>query len=178
MVVLAGEPASLSKCDILQEKSPNVADVQAVIDEALGVAPAVNDLNADGGVNVADIQIIINAALGWGCAADSLPAILTLAPKATLAGSAFTLTVTGTNLAGATFTFSPPLTITSATINAGGTTATLVVSPPASAKGYYTLIGTSTTGGPSSPIPFSYRWWAALEGAATQGPGELAEELF
>jgi hypothetical protein len=153
MVVLAGEPTSLSKCDILQEKSPNVADVQALIDEALGVAPAVNDLNADGVVNAADIQIIINAALGWGCAADSLPAILTLAPKATLAGSAFTLTVTGANLAGATFTFSPPLTITSATISAGGTTATLVVSPAASAKGYYTLIGTSATGGPSSPIP-------------------------
>jgi len=153
MVVLAGEPTSLSKCDILQEMSPNVADVQAVIDEALGVAPAVNDLNADGGVNVADIQIIINAALGWGCAADSLPSILTVAPKSTLAGSAFTLTVTGANLAGATFTFSPTLPITSATINAGGSSATLVVSPPASAKGYYTLIGTSATGGPSSPIP-------------------------
>jgi hypothetical protein len=32
--------------------------------EALGVAPAVNDLNGDGVVNVLDVQIEIDAALG------------------------------------------------------------------------------------------------------------------
>ena len=80
------------------------------------------------------------------------PIILTVAPKATLAGTPFTLTVTGTNLAGATFSFSPPLTITSEAINAGGTSATLTVSPASSAKGYYTLIGTNAAGS-SSAIP-------------------------
>jgi hypothetical protein len=62
------------------------------------------------------------------------------------------MTVTGANLTGATFSFSPPLTITSASINGGGTSATLAVSPASSAKGYYTLIGTSTSG-TSSTIP-------------------------
>ena len=58
-----------SPCDILQKGNTNVADVQAIINEALGVAPVVNDLNGDGVVNVADAQIVINAALGLGCAA-------------------------------------------------------------------------------------------------------------
>ena len=151
-VAIALEPASFSKCDILHEGSTNAADVRAIVNEALGVTPAVNDLNGDGVVNVVDVQIVINAALGSGCSADSLPAILTLAPKATLAGTPFTLTVTGTNLSGATFSFSPPLTITSATTNAGGTSATLMVSPAASAKGYYTLIGTNASG-TSGAIP-------------------------
>ena len=150
--MLAREPASFSKCDIFQEGSANVAGVQAVINQALGVAPALNDLNGDDLVDVVDVQIAINAALGLGCAADSLPAILTLAPKATLAGTSFTLTVTGANLTGATFAFSPPLAIASAAINLGGASATLVVSPPASAKGYYTLIATGAWG-PSSAIP-------------------------
>ena len=152
IAMLAREPASFSKCDIFQEGSANVAGVQAVINQALGVAPALNDLNGDDLVDVVDVQIAINAALGLGCAADSLPAILTLAPKATLAGTSFTLTVTGANLTGATFAFSPPLAIASAAINLGGASATLVVSPPASAKGYYTLIATGAWG-PSSAIP-------------------------
>jgi hypothetical protein len=44
-----------------------VADVQAMIDEALGILPAINDLNQDGVVNLADIQTVIDAARGWGC---------------------------------------------------------------------------------------------------------------
>jgi hypothetical protein len=44
-----------------------VADVQSLLNQALGVTPAVNDLNRDGTVNVADIQKTINAALGLGC---------------------------------------------------------------------------------------------------------------
>jgi uncharacterized repeat protein (TIGR03803 family) len=60
---------TFSPCDLKQNGNINVADVQLVINEALGVAPAVNDLNEDGSVNVADVQIEINAALGLGCAA-------------------------------------------------------------------------------------------------------------
>jgi uncharacterized repeat protein (TIGR01451 family) len=59
-----------SPCDVNQDQSTNVADVQRVINEALGVAPAVNDLNHDGAVNVPDVQIVINAALGLGCSAS------------------------------------------------------------------------------------------------------------
>ena len=45
-----------------------MADVQLIINEALGLIPAVEDLNGDGVVSVVDLQIIINAALGFGCA--------------------------------------------------------------------------------------------------------------
>jgi hypothetical protein len=47
----------------------DVSDVQLIISEALGVAPAVNDLQHDGVVNVGDVQIVINAVLGMGCSA-------------------------------------------------------------------------------------------------------------
>jgi hypothetical protein len=58
-----------SSCDINQSGSINAGDVLAMINEALGAAPAVNDLNGDGVVNVLDVQIISNAALGLNCAA-------------------------------------------------------------------------------------------------------------
>jgi hypothetical protein len=54
-------------CDINGDGAVNVVDVQLIVNEALGVTPAVNDLNHDGVVNVADVQIVINAALGLGC---------------------------------------------------------------------------------------------------------------
>jgi hypothetical protein len=54
-------------CDIIGYATTNVADVQMIINEALGVTPAVNDLSADGVVNIADVQIVINAAAGLGC---------------------------------------------------------------------------------------------------------------
>lgn len=59
----------VNACDINGDGAVNVADVQLIIDEALGVNPAINDLNGDGVVNVADVQIVINAALGLACAA-------------------------------------------------------------------------------------------------------------
>jgi hypothetical protein len=46
--------------------SGNVADVQALIHEALGTAPAGADMNGDGVVNVVDVQLMTNAVLGCG----------------------------------------------------------------------------------------------------------------
>jgi len=54
-------------CDATGDGLVTVADVQLIINEALGLAAAVDDLNHDGVVNVADIQKEINAALGLGC---------------------------------------------------------------------------------------------------------------
>ena len=54
-------------CDLNGDGSVSVADVQLIINEALGVIPAVHDLNHDGVVNVVDVQKEINAALGLGC---------------------------------------------------------------------------------------------------------------
>jgi hypothetical protein len=56
-----------ASCDINADGTTNVADVQLIINEALGVVAAVHDLNGDGVVNVADVQKVINAALGLGC---------------------------------------------------------------------------------------------------------------
>ena len=54
-------------CDINEDHVANVADVQVIINEALGVIVSSHDLNHDGRVNVADVQIVINSALGLGC---------------------------------------------------------------------------------------------------------------
>jgi len=61
--------STLGPCDLSGAGSASAADVQRIIDEALGVAAAVDDLNGDGVVNILDVQIEINAALGLGCAA-------------------------------------------------------------------------------------------------------------
>jgi hypothetical protein len=51
-------------CDINGGFGANITDVQAIINEALGLATAANDLNSDGVVNVVDVQIAINAVCG------------------------------------------------------------------------------------------------------------------
>ena len=71
----AATPASqsfqvtISLCDLKQNGSLNMADVQLIINEALGVMKPVNDLSRHGVVNVSDVQIEINAAMGLGCTA-------------------------------------------------------------------------------------------------------------
>ena len=54
-------------CDLQQNGTIGVPDVQLIINEALGVIPAVHDLSGDGTVNVTDIQIVTNAVLNLGC---------------------------------------------------------------------------------------------------------------
>jgi hypothetical protein len=61
--------SAANSCDIRTNGTVDVSDVQLIISEALGVAPAVNDLQHDGVVNVGDVQIVINAVLGMGCSA-------------------------------------------------------------------------------------------------------------
>jgi YD repeat-containing protein len=56
-----------SRCDVNQTGTTNVADIQTVINQALGASPPVNDLNGDSVVNVVDVQIVVSAALGLGC---------------------------------------------------------------------------------------------------------------
>jgi hypothetical protein len=66
----ANDPATITSgnaCDVGGHGSVNAADVQLMVNEALGVAPALNDLSQDGVVNVLDVQIVIAGALGLGC---------------------------------------------------------------------------------------------------------------
>jgi hypothetical protein len=41
--------------------------VQFIVNDALAIVPANNDLNNDGVVNIADIQRVLNAALNSSC---------------------------------------------------------------------------------------------------------------
>jgi hypothetical protein len=59
--------ATFSACDVGQQGTTNVTDVQRMINGALGAESATDDLNQDGAVNVIDVQIVIDAALGFGC---------------------------------------------------------------------------------------------------------------
>lgn len=59
--------STASVCNISQDSSVSVVDVQLILNEALGTMPAADDLNGDGLVNITDIQIVINAALGKNC---------------------------------------------------------------------------------------------------------------
>ena len=59
--------STLGSCDLKQDLSIRAADVQLIVNEALGVAPAVNSLTGGGVVSVVDVQIETNAALGLGC---------------------------------------------------------------------------------------------------------------
>src|SRR5580704_2990850 len=83
VTAISGQAASFSKCDVNQDGTTTVADVQSIINEALGVTPPTNDLNGNGVVNVVDVQFVINAVLGLGCVADTSqpPTITDFNPK-------------------------------------------------------------------------------------------------
>jgi hypothetical protein len=54
-------------CTFTGGATPTVADVQMIIDEALGLYPPAFDLNGDGTVNISDVEIVVNAALSASC---------------------------------------------------------------------------------------------------------------
>ena len=59
-----------SACDLEDGGGTTAADLQTMINEALGTASPANDLNHDGVVNVVDVEISTNAVLGLGCSAS------------------------------------------------------------------------------------------------------------
>lgn len=54
-------------CNVTNSASPGIADIQHVIDEALGARSPIDDMNFDGAVNLIDAQIVANAAANLGC---------------------------------------------------------------------------------------------------------------
>ncbi|MGA3044787.1 MAG: hypothetical protein ABSF54_28760, partial [Bryobacteraceae bacterium] len=56
-------------CEPTGDAAPSVADVQLIINEALGTAPPMHALTGGGTVTVGDIQTVVNAVLGLGCTA-------------------------------------------------------------------------------------------------------------
>ena len=61
------EVQTANRCDASQDQVLSVADVQLLINEALGTDLAADDLNGDGAVDIVDVEIDMNAALGLGC---------------------------------------------------------------------------------------------------------------
>jgi hypothetical protein len=59
-------------CDLQSNGNVNVADVQSVINQALGRAAPINDFNGEGLVGVVDVQIEITAVVTSSCAVQPL----------------------------------------------------------------------------------------------------------
>ena len=59
-----------SPCDLNSDQQSSVADVQSMINQALGITAAASDLNHDHKVNLVDMQIVLNAALNMGCSSS------------------------------------------------------------------------------------------------------------
>jgi len=55
--------ANFVSCDLNGDGHVDTADVQLILDEALGKTPPIHDLNHDGVVNVVDVQKLTNAVL-------------------------------------------------------------------------------------------------------------------
>jgi hypothetical protein len=85
----AAQGQTLSACDVNQDGSTNVADIQFIVKEALGEGPANGDLNNDGVGNVADVEIVIDAVMERGCAADGAIAYTLTVVNGAGAGSYF-----------------------------------------------------------------------------------------
>jgi hypothetical protein len=62
-----GGPIGVMNCDVNGGGTVEVADIQAMVNQTLGVSPATYDVNQDGVVNAIDVQQVINASMGLGC---------------------------------------------------------------------------------------------------------------
>ena len=54
-------------CDVNGDGVVNVRDVQNIIDQIMGTAPATADINGDGSVSILDLQILVNDILFGAC---------------------------------------------------------------------------------------------------------------
>jgi len=67
---LTNSPSAFSLCDVNQDGTTIVLDVQQEVNEALGNSPAASALHQIGAVNIVDVQIVIDAVGGLGCSAN------------------------------------------------------------------------------------------------------------
>jgi hypothetical protein len=57
----------IQQCNVTADFGITVSDVQQMINEALGLASAGDDLNGDGVVNIIDVLLEVNAAITGNC---------------------------------------------------------------------------------------------------------------
>ncbi|HEY7615901.1 MAG TPA: hypothetical protein VH744_03790 [Terriglobales bacterium] len=65
--------AQTSACNLNQDGSTNIADVQLAVNMALGLAPCTANITAPGVCDIIVVQRVVNAALGGACVTDSSP---------------------------------------------------------------------------------------------------------
>lgn len=100
-----------------------------------------------------------------------LPLITSVNPKGAFAGTTVTVSVTGVNLNGATFSFQPSfqppsLAIGTFSTNASGTSATISVTTGATASGRFALVATNAAG-PSTAVTIPGNRFSVASSAAT-----------
>jgi hypothetical protein len=140
LVVTSQGQTSFSPCDVNHDGSTTVADAQSVINQALGLAQAVNDLNNDGSVNVVDVQVVINAALNLGCLTGVPPLTVTgFNPQSGPIGTL--VTVTGSNFGTAPKGSMPQVTLS---MQGGGTIAAPTATFTATAISFVIPAGAAT----------------------------------
>jgi uncharacterized repeat protein (TIGR01451 family) len=61
--------AIITRCDVNQDGMIGITDLQSLIEQALGILQASNDLNTDGTVSLVDVQLAVAAALNNTCQA-------------------------------------------------------------------------------------------------------------
>ena len=136
VAVSCGFSSSFSNCDINQLGATGIADVQGMVNQALGAAQPNNDLNSDGVINVVDVEIDLNTALGLVCVAD--PGLVSVVPNSAQQGTSnLGVTITGrlTNFTnGSSVDLGAGVTVTNvAATNATTLTATLAIDANAAA---------------------------------------------
>ena len=180
-----GRP-NTSKCDIDGNGFTNVADAQAIINQALGKTQPQNALTTDGEVNVLDVQIVIAAAAGLGCAPDGLgsttngpaPTITSFSPASAPVGTL--VTIIGTNLQTSTGSAQVTLaqqgggTIAGPVSSATLTTLSFVI-PAGAATGVVNVSANGSTASSTTPltiVPSSTFTLTASPGSASLIQGQ------
>ena len=67
VVTLDTTGVTSQSCDVKQVGSFTIGDLQSVINQALGIDPAENDLTRDGDITVADVQVVLKSVLTKVC---------------------------------------------------------------------------------------------------------------
>jgi hypothetical protein len=136
---------AFSKCDVNQDMVTNAADARLMIQQALGINPATDDLTGSGTVDLVDVQIVINAVLQLGCEAEAQTQVepeirfpvtttLTLAPSANPsvfgAQVMLTATVTPSAAVGQVTFYNGTSILGYATLSEGRATLSTILLPP------------------------------------------------
>lgn len=65
--IISGSQTVINACDVNDDGSVNVMDVQSAVNETFGMAPCQADVTKDGSCTVTDVQRVVNASLGLQC---------------------------------------------------------------------------------------------------------------